>query len=344
MKATRRALSQLKARLPIGTDNTLCEAGITVLTGPAGGGKSTVLMKLAAEYVRCHDRQSLVMVCADNRRIGAFESLQACARLLGVPAVHARSNAELADRIDALSHKALVLVDHTLASEPESLAITALPALDRGTRELRRLLVLPATLQAATAEAIISHRANVADHCVLTQLDKCARLGELFSALIRHQLPVAWWSDNAHIQHPMQKADASILVATAVAMGRRVPATHDDDLLMGLIQPSRDIAGTRVGQPITDTAAQEFSHEATKIARLAAISDSSGSDPVAGISNASKKTASVSTPETFSKELADIVETFSRQPVERSMDRQVTGSRIRSGHIVGKRKVGRDLT
>ena len=77
--------------------------------------------------------------------------------------------------------------------------------------------------------------------CVLTHLDASARLGELFNAIIRHHLPIAYWSDAASVQKPLQKADASVLIATAVAMTRRLSFTPDDEWLMRLIQPSDEL-------------------------------------------------------------------------------------------------------
>ena len=78
-------------------------------------------------------------------------------------------------------------------------------------------------------------------HCVLTNLDTSARLGELLNAIIRHELPVAYWSDSASVQRPLQRADASVLIATAVAMRRRIEQSVDDQWLHRLVQPGSDL-------------------------------------------------------------------------------------------------------
>lgn len=239
--ALRHALSLLKATLPIGIDRCLSESGVTVLSGPAGSGKSTVLMKIATQHVKCSGNQSLVIICADNRRIGAFESMQVFGRLLGVPVVQAHNAQELTNLLDALSHKELVLVDQSLddSTHLEPLSATE-DASDTDVMRpaIRRLLVLSAGLQAATVESVLGslpvpHQWK----CALTHLDDCSRLGELFGALIRHHVPIVSWSDTASVQTPLHRADASVLVATAVAMGKRIRKTPDDDWLMALIQP-----------------------------------------------------------------------------------------------------------
>lgn len=237
-QAIRESLSVLKSSLTIGVDRSLDEPGVTVLSGPGGGGKTTMLMKLAAQQRRLTGPQSIVMITTDTRRVGAFEALQAFGRLLGVPAVHARNASELSGLIDAFSHKQLVLIDHAMCEESDRGLLPGLPARLDGERGIRKLMVLPATLQASAGDAVVARYRDSVDACILTQLDRCSRLGELFNALIRHHLPIAYWSDGAQVQNELQRADASVLVATAVAMGKRVPATADDRFLMSMVQPT----------------------------------------------------------------------------------------------------------
>lgn len=240
--ALRQSFAMLKTSLPIANDKTFAVPGVTVMYGPPGAGKTTALIKLATEHVRKFDNQSIVIICADTRRIGAFEELQAYGRLLGVPTVHAHDTAELASLTAAFTHKQLVLIDHTLPVEERALELPQ-SLLHPETRDsVRHLFALPAITQAATAESLIAkHCVGRSMHCVLTNLDTSARLGELLNAIIRHELPVAYWSDSASVQRPLQRADASVLIATAVAMRRRIEQSVDDQWLHRLVQPGSDL-------------------------------------------------------------------------------------------------------
>lgn len=255
-EALRHSFALLKSTLPIGKDKTFTEPGVTILSGPPGAGKTTVLMKIATQHVREHGNDSIVIICADTRRIGAFEELQAYGRLLGVPTVHAHDSSELDSLLSAFTHKQLVLVDHTLPKDEDALDIPIRLLNPAMKNSVRQLMVLSATAQSSTIDALIrGHCQGRSMQCVLTHLDANARLGELFNALIRHHLPIAYWSDAASVQKPLQKADASVLIATAVAMSRRLVPTPDDEWLLRLIQPSDNLTS----QPIFKKQTEEVS-------------------------------------------------------------------------------------
>ena len=238
-KALRTSYAKLKTLLPVSIDTTSAVSGVTVVSGAPGSGKTTTLVKLAAEHVKNQGNQSIVFICTNTRRIGAFEELEAYGRLLGVPTVHAHDTSELGSLVEAFKHKQLVLIDHTLLNDHDSVQLPDCLLNPDDKDSVRQLFVLPATTQALTVDHLISNHCS-ADNicCVLTHLDSNARLGEILSAVIRHQLPIAYWSDSSSVQRPLQKAEASVLVATAVAMAGRIPASADDILMQKLIQPS----------------------------------------------------------------------------------------------------------
>lgn len=235
----RQSFALLKSTLPVAVDKTFTVPGVTVMSGPPGSGKTTALVKMAAQHVKSSGRDSIVIICADTRRIGAFEELQAYGRLLGVPTVHAHDKSELGSLLDAFTHKQLVLIDHTLPLVDGAVELPPVLQKPDNADSVRHLFTLSAGTQSAAVDALLAQHCQGRDiQCVLTQLDTGARLGELFNPIVRHHVPIAYWSDSASVQVPLQKADASILVATAAAMSRRIPQSADDQWLSRLIQPS----------------------------------------------------------------------------------------------------------
>lgn len=248
--------AKLKTLLPITVDKTSSTPGVTIISGAPGSGKTTTLVKLAAEHVKKQGNQSIVLICTNTRRIGAFEELEAYGRLLGVPTVHAHDTSELTSLVEAFKYKQLVLIDHTLLNGEDSVPLPDCLLDRRGSDAVRHLFVLPATTQAHSADHLISNHCTARNiSCVLTHLDSNARLGETLSAVIRHQLPISYWSDSASVQKPLQKSEASVLVAIAVAMAGRILPNADDLLLQQLIQPSKarySLNNSNVGSKILE--------------------------------------------------------------------------------------------
>ncbi|MEE9336303.1 MAG: hypothetical protein V3U65_19610 [Granulosicoccaceae bacterium] len=237
-EALRLSLIDLANTLPVASDSTLTRNGVTFVTGPSGAGKTTALLKLAAQKMALSGADSVVMICADAKRIGVFESLAAHGNSLGVSVVCASTQRELQELILFYANKELVLVDQPFQNEFIDLEIPEDDVVDINGRSVRHLLVLPATVQSSVAQGVVSQYNNhPSTRCVITNLDQPCRVGELFTTLIRHNLTVAYWSDCSDIQKPLNRASAPTLVATAMAMAKRLMPTEDERYLMDLIHP-----------------------------------------------------------------------------------------------------------
>ena len=81
------------------------------MVGPAGMGKTTTLAKLAARYVLKYGAQHLALVSMDSFRIGAQEQLKTLGRILNVPVTYVDPGQSLAQALDPLLRKRVVLID-----------------------------------------------------------------------------------------------------------------------------------------------------------------------------------------------------------------------------------------
>ena len=217
-------------------DRTLERAGATLIAGPDAQSRTDVLMKFAMRQVAADGPRSLVLVSADAERAGAFEALEASGRDLGVATVRARGVADLGRTLDMFRDRSLVLVDagRTL---PAAISEDALAG-DADALAVRRLVVLPATLQRRAACRVVREaRDGRADGCVLSHLDGDARPGEVLDALVRHWLGIAWWSDSDAPDATLKRADAAAIVAGIAAAARRVEPDRDDATLGSLLHP-----------------------------------------------------------------------------------------------------------
>ena len=219
---TGQALTALAQALPVTADTALDEGGIVILHGPTGAGKTTTIAKLAAQYAQLHGSDGIVMISADNRRIGAHEQLLALGKLLAVPVLNARSHQELNALLAALGEKKLVLVDSSGLVQSDLRQPEQLAGMQCDAVTIRHYLVIPAILQSHAMNRVLESMAKLElQGCILSKVDEAAALGNAFTSLIRHQVPIAYWTDGLHIHEHLRPAKANDLVAQAVLIARR---------------------------------------------------------------------------------------------------------------------------
>ncbi|WP_426142106.1 flagellar biosynthesis protein FlhF [Pseudomonas sp. DWP3-1-2] len=193
------------------------EGGVIAMVGPAGMGKTTTLAKLAARYVLKYGAQNIALVSMDSFRIGAQEQLKTLGRILNVPVTHVDPGQSLAQALDPLLRKRVVLIDTAglQASDP-ALRMQLESLAGRGIKA-RNYLVLATTSQKQVLTAAYhSYKRCGLAGCILTKLDETASLGEVLSLAISHELPVAYLTDGPRIPDDLHLPRRHQLVSRAV--------------------------------------------------------------------------------------------------------------------------------
>ena len=200
-------LATLAKLIPVREDRLLEDGGVYALIGPTGVGKTTTIAKIAAHYAMNNWPDEIALVSADSYRIGAKEHLAAFANIIGVQVYSASNSDELADTLNRLKDKKLVLID-TEGRSPRDRELTdRLAAYGRNQDRVKFYLALSAaTQEAGLDEAVREFNKVPLEGCIVTKVDEAAQLGCVISTLVRNDLRACWFSDGQRIPEDLHAA------------------------------------------------------------------------------------------------------------------------------------------
>lgn len=203
----RAPLMTLAKTIPVIDDELLTNGGVAALIGPSGVGKTTTIAKIAARYAMEHGSDEIALISADAFRIGAKEHLMAFANIIGVKVHGARNADDVADILEHLNSKKLILIDTEGMRQLDLDLTSKLAAYGNNGDRVKFYLTLSAASQEAALDAAI-RRFNTVPlaGAIVTKLDEAAELGCIFSALIRNDLPMAYLSDGQHVPDDLHAA------------------------------------------------------------------------------------------------------------------------------------------
>jgi flagellar biosynthesis protein FlhF len=208
--------------------------GVIALVGATGAGKTTTIGKLATRWSMQHGSQDLALVSTDGYRVGARDQLMTYSRLLGAPLHTANSGEELAQALERLKSKKLILID-TAGMGPRDVRLKEqLAALKLGAARARVYLTLPAHGEANALDEAVRSFANLTpDACILTKVDEAASLGAALSTILRHKLRIAYLCNGQRVPEDLHAAyDRRLWLArTAKKLRENAPARLNDGYL-----------------------------------------------------------------------------------------------------------------
>lgn len=218
-QAWRMLLAHLARMIATPEIEPLEEGGVIAMVGPAGMGKTTTLAKLAARYVLKYGASSTALVSMDSYRIGAQEQLKTLGRILNVPVTHVDPGQSLANALDPLLRKRVVLIDTAglQASDP-ALRMQLESLAGRGIKSKNYLVLATTSQKQVLTAAYHSYKRCGLAGCILTKLDETASLGEVLSLAISHELPVAYLTDGPRIPDDLHLPRRHQLVSRAVSV------------------------------------------------------------------------------------------------------------------------------
>ncbi|MDT8370538.1 MAG: flagellar biosynthesis protein FlhF [Gammaproteobacteria bacterium] len=214
--AWRHSLGALASQIDIPKTDIINTGGITALVGPTGVGKTTTIAKIAARCALKHGAKNVALITTDCYRIGGQEQLRTYARILGVPVRVARTHEELNESLNDLLDRRFILIDTAGMNQRDMQLAEKFAVLKNQSHRIKNYLTLSATTQASVLNDIINAFSHLElSGCILTKTDETSSLGGAISALIRHQLPLAYECNGQQVPEDLSLARPNTLVRQA---------------------------------------------------------------------------------------------------------------------------------
>jgi flagellar biosynthesis protein FlhF len=214
--AWRQSLGELAGQISIQQDDVINTGGIYALIGPTGVGKTTTVAKLAARCALKHGAKNVALITTDCYRIGGQEQLRTYARILGVPVRVAKTHQELSDSLNELLDRRFILIDTAGMNQRDIQLSEKFALLQQQSQPIKNYLTLSATTQSSGLNDIINAFSHLdLSGCILTKTDETNSLGGAISALINHNLPLAYICNGQQVPEDLTLARPNTLVRQA---------------------------------------------------------------------------------------------------------------------------------
>jgi flagellar biosynthesis protein FlhF len=186
---------------------------VAALIGPPGGGKTSTIIRLAVAYGLAKGRR-VILLAANDHRVGATGKLLHYASLLGVECHTACRPQDLGERMERCGQGDLILIDTPGYGPRDMEHAQPLAGFLSQRWEIQKHLVLPAMLKADDLRAVVERFEGFGTGRLLfTRLDEAARLGPAFSEAAASRKPISFLATGQQVPGDMIAASQFQLAA-----------------------------------------------------------------------------------------------------------------------------------
>jgi len=185
---------------------------VILVLGPTGVGKTTTIVKLAADFA-VKQKKNVGIINTDTYRIGAKEQMQTYADILGVPMQVVYHSHELDEAMANLSDRDLIFVDTTGKRPGDEQHKEDLLEIVRILKPEDVLLCLAATTSFSSIKEMVDTYGFVDDYrLMITKLDETKYRGSVLNISWYTQKPLAYVTTGQNVPDDIEVADVESLV------------------------------------------------------------------------------------------------------------------------------------
>ena len=189
---------------------------VVLVMGPTGVGKTTSMVKLAAEFA-IKQKKKVGIINTDTYRIGAQEQLQTYADILDIPLHVVYKADELEGVMEQMSDRDIIFVDTAGKRPGDEQHRDDLLNIIKILEPEDILLCLAATTSFASIKEIVDTYGFVDDYKVMiTKLDETKYRGSIFNTSWYSQKPLAYVTTGQNVPDDIEIADVEAIVKAIV--------------------------------------------------------------------------------------------------------------------------------
>jgi len=189
---------------------------VILILGPTGVGKTTTIVKLAADF-SVKQKKKVGIINTDTFRIGAQEQLQTYADILGVPLQVVYWPDELENALESMSDRDIIFVDTAGKRPGDEQHREDLLEILRILRPEDTLLCLSATTGFASMKEVVDTYGFVDDYRLLiTKTDETKFRGALLNISWYTQKPLAYLTTGQNVPDDIEVVDVETIAKQLV--------------------------------------------------------------------------------------------------------------------------------
>jgi len=189
---------------------------VILVLGPTGVGKTTTIVKLAADFA-VKQKKNVGIINTDTYRIGAQEQLQTYADILGIPIQVVYHPHELDDAMKNMSDRDLIFVDTAGKRPGDDQHREDLLDIVRILKPEDTLMCLAATTSFASIKEMVDTYGFVDNYRVMiTKTDETKYRGSILNISWYTQKPLAYVTTGQDVPNDIEVADVEAIVKQIV--------------------------------------------------------------------------------------------------------------------------------
>jgi len=190
---------------------------VILMLGPTGVGKTTTIVKLAADFA-VKQKKKVGIINTDTFRIGAQEQLQTYADILGIPLQVVYWADELEGAVEAMSDRDIIFVDTAGKRPGDEKHKEDLLDIIRILNPEDKLLCLSATTGFPSIKEVVDTYGFVDDYRILvTKLDETKFRGSLLNINWYAQKPLAYITNGQNVPDDIEVVDVESIAKQIVS-------------------------------------------------------------------------------------------------------------------------------